>query len=112
MWLISPFLDHGAETIGIGCHELIRLVEAELDWVVASVVRVVKGGLVRTQIHEELARPLVLQQQPLPESQRSRTISRVYNEKVSLWFADLCRCVSVAEKLSPVTHHKSTTLPW
>lgn len=42
----SPFLDRGFESMRISCHELVRLAEAELDRVVASVKWVVKGGLV------------------------------------------------------------------
>lgn len=66
IWFISPFLDDGLETIKITGHELICLAEAELDWVVASVKWVVKGGLVWTQIHQQVPRPLILHQQPLP----------------------------------------------
>lgn len=43
------------------------MAKAELDWVVPSIERVVKGRLVRAQIHEELSSPLVLQQQSLPD---------------------------------------------
>lgn len=42
----SPLLHHGFEAIWIGRHDLIGLSEAELNWVVTSVKRVVEGGLV------------------------------------------------------------------
>ena len=88
-----PFLDHGYETFRIRHHELIGLAEAELYWVVASVVRVVKRRLVWTQIHQQLPRPLVLQQQPLPgwKVRKSRTkMSREWKRGV---------CVSVSADL-------------
>lgn len=37
----SPLLHHGFEAIRIGCHDLIRLLETELNWIVTSVKRVV-----------------------------------------------------------------------
>lgn len=62
-----PFLYQGSEAIRISRHELIGLAEAKLDRVVASIKRIVKGGLIWAQIHQELPCPLELQQQPLPD---------------------------------------------
>lgn len=42
----SPLLHHGFEAIRIGRHDLICLLETELNWVVTAVKGVVKGGLV------------------------------------------------------------------
>lgn len=41
-----PVLDQRFEPLRVSGHELVGLVEAELDWVVATVKGVVKGRLV------------------------------------------------------------------
>lgn len=41
-----PGLDQRFEPLRVSGHELVGLAEAELDWVVAAVKGVVKGGLV------------------------------------------------------------------